>query len=94
MSEETKNLSECIEEIKDLVKIFGTLDVSEEAEEASRKNKSGDSADGTTGKHENDEIDQELRDVLYAAGSRVKKYLVDSPEQFGDTWKLDRATKR
>ena len=42
MSEETKNLSECIEEI-DLVKIFGTLDVSEEAEEASRKNKSGDS---------------------------------------------------
>ena len=80
MSEETKNLSECIEEIKDLVKIFGTLDVSEEAEEASRKNKSGDSADGTTGKHENDEIDQELRDVLYAAGSRVK-YLVDSPEQ-------------
>ena len=67
-------------EIKDLVKVFGTLDVSEEAEEVSRTNKSGNNADRTSGENQNEQIDQELRDVLYAAGSRVK-YLVDSPEQ-------------
>lgn len=80
MSEETGKLSECITEIKELVKVFGTLDVSEEAEEVSRTNKSGNNADRTRGENQNEQIDQELRDVLYAAGSRVK-YLVDSPEQ-------------
>ena len=50
MSEETGKLSECITEIKELVKVFGTLDVSEEAEEVSRTNKSGNNADRTRGK--------------------------------------------
>jgi len=80
MSEQTAKLSECIAEIKELVKVFGTFDVSKEDEEVSRTNKSGNDTDRAKGGNESNQVDRELRDVLYAAGSRVK-YLVDSPEQ-------------
>jgi conserved oligomeric Golgi complex subunit 1 len=79
MSKETEKLSKCIEEIKELVKTFSEFGL-EETETASSSSSSTTNNNNNNNNNNKGEMDKELRDVLYAAGSRVK-YLLDSPEQ-------------